>query len=251
MNIFCNRSILFSVILCISMIVPIQAADDSPVSPLIALVGVGVLIVEVGGAMVEGLKRTVDHTSETLTRDVEEQSEKFMNFLFEKKEQDLNSKPVDDAIKPIEKSEQVAPIERLSHIFKDTVESTGHQVADDFSQHIERSGHQLTVDLAQNVGRMMLSYTLGLFGAFFAYKQIVDYFAFQEKIDHLGIVAQEQNMFLLPQGNFASFLQKREAALIAAKRTHLEHEQNRKFYLAGCGTLTFAAACGLCSYWIR
>lgn len=246
MNISYNRSILFSVVLCISMILPVKAAEESPVLwPYYA--GAVLTGVVIGGATVTVVQKPVDHASEKFARDLEGQAEKFVNFLLENKEQDLNSKPVDDAIKPIEKSEQVPPIKKVSAILKDTIK----EAEVDFSQHLEQSGHQLTVDLAQNVGRMMLSYTLGLFGAFFAYKQIVDYFAFQEKIDHLDIVAQEQNMFLLPQGNFASFLQKREAALIAAKRTHLEHEQNRKFYLAGCGTLTFAAACGLCSYWIQ
>jgi hypothetical protein len=232
------------------MMVSIKAGDSSSwpyyvgtaVSGLI-VGGVAVVVVNdqlnKGCEQIEdGLKRAADHASEKLTSDTEENAEKLVQFLLGGKE--------------IEKEGNgVSPLDKISDTLKNTIESTGHQIAADFSQHIEQSGHQLTVDLAQNVGRMMLSYTLGLFGAFFAYKQIVDYFAFQEKIDHLDIAAQEQNMFLLPQGNFASFLQKREAALIAAKRTHLEHEQNRKFYLAGCGTLTFAAACGLCSYWIQ
>lgn len=228
-------SFLFSLVLCISVVVPMQASDDS-FWPWIAIATVGGVVVGTGGTIVA--QGGIDHTSEKLTSDTEENAEKFVQFLLGEKE--------------IEKEDDgVSPIDKISDTLKSTIESTGHQVAVDFSQHIEQSGHQLTVDLAQNVGRMMLSYTLGLFGAFFAYKQIVDYFAYQEKIDHLDIAAQEQTMLLLPQGNLAHFLQKREAALLAAKRKHFEHEQNRKFYLAGCGSLTFAAACGLCSYWIQ
>jgi hypothetical protein len=229
------------------------------------VVGLGVgIAVGVGGAIVAtdqinkgwervegGLQQTVDHTSEKLTSDAEENAENLVEYLINGKKNPIVSSVESDDLMTTEKSEQLSPIKKVSDILKDTIESTGHQVAVDFSQHIEQSGHKLTVDLAQNVGRMMLSYTLGLFGAFFAYKQIVDYFTYQEKIDYLDIAAQEQAMPLLPRGNLLQFLQKRKAALIAAEREQLQYQQNRKFYLAGCGSLTFAAACGLCSYWIQ
>lgn len=236
MNIFCNRSIWFSVAVCISIIFPVQASDSSS-WPYYAMATVGGAVA--GGAAVFAVQKPVDHASEKLTNDVEEKAEDFVNFLLEGKKED-GDKSNNDNLEDLKKA---PPIEKLSDVFKETVESA--------SQQIEQSGHQLTVDLAQNIGRMMLSYTLGLFGAFFAYKQIVDYFALQEKLDHLDITAQEQKMLLLPQGNFASFLQKREQALAVAKREQFQNQQNRKFYLAGCGSLTFAAACGLCSYWIQ
>ncbi len=315
MNIFCKGSVLLSLLISISA--PVKAGDSSS-WPYYVGVGVAGIAVGVGGTLLvtdqvnrsidhaiekltvdaeAGLTRVVDHATEKLTTEAEEQAEHLVTFFLGEKKGDENMNSVDCSnVVAAERGGLVSPLEKVAEIAKNTIESSGHQVAidfttmmeesgqkivSDFSQVVEasspkvavdfskameevgqnvtadlaknivQSGNQLTVGLAQNVARMMLSYTLGLFGAFFAYKQIVDYFASQEKIDHLDIVAQEQVMPLLPQGKLLQALERREAALINAERKHLKQKQSRAFYLAGCGSLTFAVACGLCSYWIQ
>lgn len=326
MNMFCKHSVLLS--LLISIIVPIQAGDGSS-WPYYVGVGVVGVAVGVGGTLYasnqvakgcdqfEGsLNRSIDYANEKLvvgvedrltrlvgqateklTTEAEEKAENFFTFLLGEKRGDENVNDDDCSnVATTEKDGQISPLEKAAEIAKNTIESSGHQVAIDFtammeesgqkmaadlSQVIEQSspkvaadlsqameqvgqnvtadltknmiqsGHQLTIDFAQNIARMIFSSALGLFGAFFTYKQIVDYFASQEKIDHLDMAAQEQVAPLLPQGKLLQALQRREAALINVERKHLKQKQSRAFYLAGCGSLLFAGAYGLSSYWIQ
>ncbi len=116
---------------------------------------------------------------------------------------------------------------------------------------VQPMGHALIVDLVQNVGKMLLSSTMGAFGAVLAYKNVIDYFESQKgaKVIYAKWQDQEREKYENHEdAGTAILLSKKlkEAGLINSG-----NEQRVSAYLAAAGATTFVAACVLCCYWIR
>lgn len=150
----------------------------------------------------------------------------------------------------------------ITHYFTETAgkglgQGLGSGVRQDLDQVIQKMSTEIDAKminlhngvltpLCVNVCKMFLSSTLGMLGAFIAYKNIMAYFAIAEQADLVDLKIHGQQI------DFFDLQQKKIALLkLEAKRSCLRSQQRKRLCFATVGAVTFAAACSLCSYWIQ